>query len=350
MTPDPASPRGSDYAVLSRQVRQAGLLDRRPRYYSWKITLTTAALVLGWAAFAAIGNSWWQVGDAAFLAAAFAQIAFLAHDAGHSQVLRSRRANTVLGVACGNLGTGVSYGWWAGKHSRHHAHPNTEGADPDVMISALAFSAARARAGRGVQRLIFRYQAYLLIPMLFFEAISLHASSIRRVTGPGCRHRAWEATLLAAHFAAYLCAVFFVLPPVKAVVFILVQQGLLGFYLGCSFAPNHKGMPILPASDQTDFLRRQVLTSRNVRGGWLTDFALGGLNYQIEHHLFPSMPRPNLRRAQALVAAFCADRDVPYARTSLLGSYAQALGYLAAVGRLTSAATVSQPAPVPARP
>ena len=181
------------------------------------------------------------------------------------------------------------------------------------------------------------------------EALSLHASSIRRVTGPRCRHRAWEATLLAAHFAVCLGAVFFVLPPVKAVAFILVQQGLLGFYLGCSFAPNHKGMPILSASDNTDFLRRQVLTSRNVHGGLLTDFALGGLNYQIEHHLFPSMPRPNLRRAQPLVAAFCAERDVSYAQTSLLRSYALVLGHLAAVGRLTRPAAVSQPAPVPAQ-
>ncbi len=186
--------------------------------------------------------------------------------------------------------------------------------------------------------------------MLFLEAFSLHASSIRRVTGPGCRHRAWEATLLGAHFAAYLGMVFFVLPPVKAVTFILVQQGLLGFYLGCSFAPNHKGMPILPASDTTDFLRRQVLTSRNVRGDWLTDFVFGGLNYQIEHHLFPSMPRPNLRRAQAMVAAFCADRGVAYLETSLLASYAQALGHLAAVGSgLAGPVPASGPAPVPAR-
>ena len=151
--------------------------------------------------------------------------------------------------------------------------------------------------------------------MLFLEAAQ--PARVQHPHGdrsPGCRHRAWEAALLAVHFAAYLGAVFLVLPPVKAVVFILVQQGLFGFYLGCSFAPNHKGMPVLAASDKTDFLRRQVLTSRNVRGGWLTDFALGGLNYQIEHHLFPSMPRPNLRRAQPLVAAFCAERECRTAR------------------------------------
>jgi fatty acid desaturase len=345
VTPEPARRRGSDYAALSRQVREAGLLDRRKRYYAWKVGLTGAALALGWTAFVIIGNSWWTLAVAVFVAVVFAQIGFLGHDAGHFQVFRTRRANAVLGVACGNFATGISHAWWTSKHNRHHAHPNTEDADPDIAMGALAFSATSARASRGIQRLVFRYQAYLVIPMLFLEALALHASSIRTVTGPSCRHRAWEATLLAAHFALYLGVVFYVLPPVKALVFIGVQQGLLGFYLSCSFAPNHKGMPILPASDNTDFLRRQVLTSRNVHGGWLTDFALGGLNYQIEHHLFPSMPRANLRRAQPLVAAFCADLDVPYAQTSLLTSYALALGHLGAVGKLTGRPAVGLPLP-----
>ena len=92
-------------------------------------------------------------------------------------------------------------------------------------------------------------------------------------------------------------------------------------------------MAILAADDHSDFLRRQVLTSRNVRGGWLTDYALGGLNYQIEHHLFPSMPRPNLRRAQPLVREFCMQHNLPYCETSLIDSYAQALRHLHAVGR-----------------
>ncbi len=331
--------------MLSRQVRQAGLLAGRPRYYAWKIALTAGALAIGWAVFVLIGDSWWQLGVAAFLAVVFGQIGFLGHDAGHRQVFATHRANYVLGVLCGNLGIGLSYGWWTGKHSRHHAHPNTEGVDPDVMIGPLAFSGTRARAGRGVQRILFRYQAYLLVPLLFLEGASLHLSSVgallRRPRRPGTsalgdgRHWAWEAGLLAVHVAGYLGAVFLVLSPVRAVVFILVQQGLFGFYLGCSFAPNHKGMPVLAAGDKVDFLRRQVLTSRNVRGGWFTDFAIGGLNYQIEHHLFPSMPRPSLRRAQPLVAAFCAEHGLPYCEATLFGSYAQALRHLNEVGKLT---------------
>jgi fatty acid desaturase len=327
------APRGSEYAQLSRQVKQAGLLQPRPRYYLWKIALTVALLAAGWTAFVLVGNSWWQLAVAAFLAVIFTQIGFLGHDAGHRQIFGSRRANYVLGILLGNLGIGLSYGWWVSKHNRHHAHPNTEGEDPDIMLSALAFTSSQARASQGLARLVYRFQGYLFFPMLLLEAVSLHASSIRALTSRAARYRAWEAALLTIHVAGYLAVVFLVLPPVKAVVFILVQQGLFGLYLGSSFAPNHKGMPILDAADQTDFLRRQVLTSRNVRGGWLTDFALGGLNYQIEHHLFPSMPRPNLRHAQSLVAAFCQQQDLAYCETSLLDSYAQALRYLNSVGR-----------------
>jgi fatty acid desaturase len=332
--PESATPSGSEYAMLSRRVREAGLLDRRTHYYSWKIGLTGLALAVGWTAFVLVGDSWWQLVTAVFLAVVFGQFGFLGHDAGHRQVFKTHRANYILGVLCGNLAIGLSCTWWTHKHNRHHAHPNTEDADPDIMLAVLAFSGGRVQASRGIQRLIFRYQAYLMIPMLFLEGASLHASSIREMTRRACKHRGWEAALLVVHDVAYLAGIFLVLSPVKALAFIAVQQGLFGFYLGCSFAPNHKGMPVLPANDKTDFLRRQVLTSRNVRGGWLTDFALGGLNYQIEHHLFPSMPRANLRRSQALIAAFCAERDVPYYETSLLDSYAQALRHLNATGKL----------------
>jgi fatty acid desaturase len=329
----PAPERGSEYAQLSRQIKQAGLLQRRPAYYIGKIILTAAALAAGWAALVLVGDSWWTLAVAAFLAVMFTQVGFLGHDAGHRQICSTKRANYILGILFGNLAIGLSYGWWVSKHNRHHAHPNTVGADPDIMLSVLAFTGTQARTSRRAARLMFRYQAYLFFPMLLLEAFSLHVASIRALAGRSSRYRAWETALLATHAAGYLAVVLLVLSPVRAVLFILVQQGLFGLYLGSSFAPNHKGMPILQAADRTDFLRRQVLTSRNVHGGWLTDLALGGLNYQIEHHLFPSMPRPNLRHSQALIREFCQQRDLPYCESSLLGSYAQALRHLNSVGR-----------------
>jgi len=142
-----------------------------------------------------------------------------------------------------------------------------------------------------------------------------------------------EAALLVLHHIVYLAAIFLVLPPGKGVAFLAVHMGLFGLYLGCTFAPNHKGMEMLTDDgEQPDFLRRQVLTSRNVRGGRFVNVLLGGLNYQIEHHLFPSMPSPNLRRAQPIVRDYCAELGVSYADAGLIDSYRQALRHLHAAG------------------
>jgi len=108
--------------------------------------------------------------------------------------------------------------------------------------------------------------------------------------------------------------------------------GLFGVYMGMSFAPNHKGMPLVPQGAKLDFLRRQVLMSRNIRGNRTLDFLMGGLNYQIEHHLFPSMPRPHLRRAAPTIRAFCEEYGVHYTETGLFRSYAIVTRHINRVG------------------
>jgi fatty acid desaturase len=334
-----AANRGSDFAELCRLIRREGLLDRRPRYYAMKIAVVAVLMAAGWAAFFALGDSWWQLAVAAYLACVFAQVGFLSHEAGHRQIFRSRRANDIVGLAGGNLLIGLSYGWWVGKHNRHHSHPNQVGKDPDISIPVIAFTADQARERRGVLRAMARCQAYLFFPLLLFEALSIHVISARAVVRGAGRRRWVEGTLLLAHGALYLTAVWLVLPPLPALAFIAVHQGLLGLYLGCAFAPNHKGMLVLSEQEKLDFLRRQVLTSRNVSGGPVVETLLGGLNYQIEHHLFPAMPRPSLRRCRTLVRAFCTQTGVLYCEKGLAGSYADVLRHLHAAGQ--------RPAPVP---
>jgi fatty acid desaturase len=318
----------SDYSELSRRIKQAGLLRRRPAYYAAKSASTAVLLVAGWTAFFLLGDSWWQLVTAVFLAFAFTQIAFLGHDAGHRQIFGTRRANGLLGLVLGNLLIGVSYTWWVGKHNRHHSNPNHTDLDPDVTIGVLAFTAAQASDKRGLVRAVVRFQAYLFFPLLLLEAGHLHAASIKAVLGGRERLDRVEALLLLVHAGTYFATLLLVLSPLRAAAFLLLQQGLFGLYLGCCFAPNHKGMPILEEGKEPDYLRRQVLTSRNVRGSRMVDFLMGGLNYQIEHHLFPSMPRPNLRRAQPLVRAFCTERGVSYSESSVFGAYGEALRHL----------------------
>jgi fatty acid desaturase len=324
--------RWRQYTQLSRQVKQAGLLDRRRGWYAARIGLNLALLTAGCAAFAVLGDSWWQLLTAAYLAVVFTQLAFVGHDAGHRQLFRSRPANDRVGLVHANLLVGISFGWWVPKHNAHHTNPNHEDLDPDISITALAFTAGQASAKHGLIRLVARYQAWLFFPLLLLEAAHLHLASTKAILRGSGRANLVEGLLLVAHVVGYVTALVWVLSPLQAVAFVVVQQGLFGLYLGCSFAPNHKGMPTLTEADQLDFLRRQVLTSRNVAGSRLVDFVLGGLNYQIEHHLFPNMPRPNLRRAQPLVRAFCAQHGLTYTEASLFGSYAQAIRHLHAAG------------------
>jgi fatty acid desaturase len=335
LTAGPTPPRAgrwSEYTQLSRQIKQAGLLDRRHGYYTAKISLNLVLLAAGGAAFVALEDSWWQLVTAAYLAVVFTQIAFVGHDAGHRQISRSRRANNLIGLVHANLLVGISFGWWVAKHDRHHSNPNHEDLDPDIDIPALAFTTGQAREKRSLARMVARYQAYLFFPLLLLEAAQLHVASAKAIVRDTGRATVVEALLLLLHIVGYLTALFLVLSPLQAAVFIVVQQGLFGLYLGCSFAPNHKGMPTLTDAEELDFLRTQVLTSRNVRGSRLVDFLLGGLNYQIEHHLFPNMPRPNLRHAQPLVRTFCSQHDLPYTEATMFGSYAEALRHLHSVG------------------
>ena len=138
------------------------------------------------------------------------------------------------------------------------------------------------------------------------------------------------------HAALYLTVVLWVLSPLKALAFVAVQQAVFSLYLGISFAPNHKGMPIIESAAAAGFARRQVVTARNIRGGRFTTFMLGGLNYQIEHHLFPSMPRPNLRRVQSLVRHFCAATDLGYSEENFVESFRQIIHHLSEAGAAAS--------------
>jgi fatty acid desaturase len=320
------------YAELAARIRELDLLRRRPASYAISFALVMGALIAVVVALVVWSHSWWLLLLAPVLGVIATQIGFLGHDVGHLQVTRNIARSRLLGLVDANLLGGLSYGWWIAKHNAHHAHPNDHERDPDVHPGVLIFDAGQAQGRRGIQGWTTRHQAALFFPFLLGEAVNLHVASIRRLFGSGLRQRAAEAVLLVVHFVGYVALLVLTLSWPQALLFVAIHKGVQGVYLGCSFAPNHKGMPALDAEQAADPLLRQVLTSRNVRGGWFTDLALGGLNYQIEHHLFPSMPRANLRHAQPVVQSHCADRGVPYLQCSALASYAAALTHLHKVG------------------
>ena len=323
----------NQYAELKRIVKQRGLMRRQPAYFAGKFALTLGMLAVGLGLLLAFGSTWLQLSNAAFLAFVFVQISFLAHDCGHRQFsLRIPWQNDWITLILGNLLLGVSREWWIDKHNEHHGHPNQLDVDPDVDIPLLAFEEDQALGKTGFARFVAKHQAALIFPLSLLQAVSMLRSSIQYLAEKRAKRPLTEALLMVTHYAAYFGALFSVLEPVQAAVFAAVHRGLYGVFMVSVFAPNHKAMPTLEQGSEMDFLRRQVLTSRNVRPHPVTDFWYGGLNYQIEHHLFPGMPRNKLREAQPIVRNFCREHDVGYHETSVLESYREILEHLHAVG------------------
>jgi fatty acid desaturase len=310
-----------------------GLLDRRPGYYGVKITLTILAFFAGWALFVIVGNSWATLAVAPLVGMMFTQLGFIGHDLGHNQVFGARRRNHLLGLIVGNALIGLSFGWWVPKHSAHHAHPNEIGRDPDIGEGVVL---GGSDALGPVASWLASWQAPLFFPLMLLRSIGLHVLGIKRLVQRRDRASAVEASLIMLHAALYLTVVLLVLSPLKALAFVALQQAVFSVYLGISFAPNHKGMPIIESATAASFARRQVVTARNVRGGWFTTFMLGGLNYQIEHHLFESMPRPNLRRVQGVVRDFCVATDLGYSEEGFVESFRQIVHHLSEAGAAAS--------------
>ncbi len=329
---DSAPPVTQSFSALLNTVRDQGLLRRSYGFYGTVAGILALALGGAITGFILLGDSWFQLLIAAGLGLIFTQFAFLGHEASHRQIASSGPVNDRLGRILANCFVGISYSWWMTKHTRHHANPNTVGKDPDIEKDTISFVEEDAVQAKGLLGVITRRQGYLFFPLLLLEGFNLHGRSIGSLFG---KHRVdgrgREIAMLATRFVIYFGAIFWVLPLGMAFAFIGVQFAVFGLYMGASFAPNHKGMPIIGRGVKVDFLSRQVLTSRNVVGPGMT-MLLGGLNYQVEHHLFPSMPRPHLRKAAAIVREHCRTERIPYTETTLMNSYGIVIEYLNRVG------------------
>jgi fatty acid desaturase len=314
-------------------VKAAGLLERRPGWYVLRVAVLAAGFAAGFALLFTLGHTWWQLLVAVYFSVLFTQTAFLAHDSAHKQIFRSGPRGELVSHLIGNLVVGLSYGWWMHKHTRHHANPNTIGRDDDIAPGPVTFVPADAMRHTGLRRWFTERQGYFFIPILTLAGLGLHVDAVKVVLGPKpLQHRAREGLFIGMRLIGFPAVVLIVLGPVLGLTFMVVQIATFGLYMGGTFALNHTGMPQIAHDQKVDYLRRQVLTSRNIAGGWPMDKAMGGLNYQIEHHLFPNMPSVNLRRVRPIVRAYCAELGVPYEENSFPVAWRAVLRYLHRVG------------------
>ena len=320
------------YPELKRLILEARLLDPRPLRSALLIAGNVGTFAGLFAVLAFVHAGWAVCLVAIGLGVMSGQLGFQLHDSGHRQMFRSRGLNSAVSFVTANVLLGMSSGWWIDKHNRHHGNPNHVDLDPDIAVGMVSYSTEQALAKRGVARYIAAHQAYFFFPLLFGLGWAMHLNGVRFLIERRNRAAAVEGITLLAHAVAYLAVLVLLAGPWLALAVVVIQKCVGGFYMASVFAPNHKGMPQVETGQRLDFLRSQVLTARNVRSHRVTDFIYGGLNYQIEHHLFPTMPRSNVPAAHRIIRQFCAEVPVEYYETSIIQSYREILSFLDAVG------------------
>jgi fatty acid desaturase len=317
------------YAHLRRRAGEAGILKQSGWNYL-PLALITIALGLIATVIVVVAPGWWRLLAAPAFSLFWIQVGFLGHDSGHNQVFARTSANRFLGMLCFPLTLGMTFRSWVIKHNLHHAETNIVGDDPDIEHPLLAFTEKTARSRQGFARWVARYQAFLYPLLAFGATFNFRFEAWRyAITGRTPWHsskrydseRRIEFFLLVGNAVLWIVVPSVLLGPVHWLPVFIIGQALLGFHMAFVFAPNHKGMEMFESgAPRPTFLELQVVTSRNVYGGPLVDFMYGGLNYQIEHHLFPTMPRTNFGACRALVRAHCANAGIPYAEESVVGS------------------------------
>lgn len=330
----------SQYTELVARVRAAGLLEKQPSFYIKRLILITIISVTLWGALllVSLSTNFWvltlSIPIAGLLGIMSAQYGFIAHETSHRQVFRNNKTNDQVGRILANLFAGLSYGFWMNKHNRHHAKPNQIDADPDIAIRVLSFTTESLESKKGPEKLLSKNQGWLFPFLLFFTGFDLLADSILSVLSKNkkVKQKWFEFGMMLVRQLTPFIIFAYLFNILYAVILWMVMMMMFGLFMGGAFAPNHKGMPLVDRDAKIDFFQRQVLTSRNIRSSWLTDNLMGGLNFQVEHHLFPSMARPHLRAAHKIVLQYCEEQGVPFVETGLFESYLIIIKHLNKVG------------------
>ncbi len=306
----------AQYAELQKQFEEEGLFEPRPWFYVRQSVIVLALLAGSVLFLQSYTGFWGQMVNAMFLAVPFVLAGYLMHDTVHNQILVSGWVFPVF-----NFLFGWSCTWWEHKHNLlHHCAPNHE-SDPDFQVKYFAFNPAQAHQKQGVYRLTTQYQHLLFFPLLCGELLNLRLSAMSWLWAEGTALAKRDLLIFVGHHVACLAFLSLFLPWWQVPLFALVHTGTVGFCLGMAFSVNHIGMSS-GGGQQSKFLE-QIVTARNVSGGWFVSFIFGGLNFQIEHHIFPNMPRPSLTRVAPVIEAFCLKNGIPYHSVSLRRAYVE---------------------------
>ena len=258
-------------------------------------------------------------------------IAMLGHEGSHRSFSVSPTRNALLVYLVFPLFCGLSSLYWRHKHDReHHAHPNVEAVDPDIrpfpFVSSRRDHEACGAKARWFQR---NCQHWLFWPMSVLLTTGMRRSSILHLYRyRSKRERAWciEVACVLAHYAGALVIPCLVWGPLVGLALYGLLWGGVGVCLTLVFAPAHMGLPIV--REKNHDWQHQLATTRNLELPRWVSFFFIGLDYQVEHHLFPKIPHQHLPRAARITAAWCRRHGVLYQSQPYLVALADARRFI----------------------
>lgn len=306
------------YEILVEQAKNAGLM--RKTYVAY--ALYTALVLLGIATSIRIlmlsDSLIVQTLNALFFGFVFVQAGMLGHDLSHKQVFKSERVNKVMAVIVWCFLCGLSAKGWYEKHNAHHKHVNHVGEDPDLNIPFIFSEKQMATTPAWVKRYILPHQSWLFFVMLPLVYPNFVLWTMKNIVRHPSKEHTVEAVLIVLHFIFFFGLPLYFLPPFIGLFFCLLSLLVCGAYMGIVFAPNHKGEEVI--DDRPTIWTDQITLTRNLHPTFIGFHFFGGLDLQIEHHLFPSMSRFMYPYAHKIVKKYCKEHGLRYYETSWFGS------------------------------
>lgn len=344
-----------DIQQLRNRVYALGLFNSSKLFYAYKILSNVAICMSSIALALYMPTSKISLIIAGLLMALFwQQCGWLAHDFLHHQVFKYRPLNNAFGILVGNIFQGFSVSWWKNKHNHHHAVPNVTdapgGGDPDIATVPILFWSEKIVEQEDLEKLprwMCRNQSILYWPVLCMARTSWVLQSITFHCQP--RNRAvvsdvlfsFEIAGLITHHLLYLILLIkitFLSSFWNALLYHFTCQMVGGVLLGIVFVVGHNAMDVFTEKEMRaiDFIRLQVRTTRNVNPHWFTDWFCGGLNYQVEHHIFPSVPRHHLPLVARMFQDFCNKYSIPYSSQTLIDGNKSVCAILKSVSKVAA--------------
>lgn len=315
------------YNELRAEIRALGLDQRRAAPVLRIIALHLAVFAISLAAYIAIDALWYRACCLVVMSAAAMGIGTHTHTSAHHATSERRWLNSTLTYLGYPLFGGFSAGWWAYKHHVvHHAAPNVVGVDEDADLApyftliepGAAVTSRLLHRWYRVQWLVFPFA--LALNYINFVAHSWAFVIGRLVRGQGRRPALLlDLALMTLHLAISIGLPALWLGLGGALWLHLLRYVGLGLAMFLVFAPGHfpaEAVAVAKRPGPADFARLQILATTNFRAGLIGRLICGGLEHQIEHHLFPNVSPVHYPRLRTLVRQFCTRQGLPYNEAS----------------------------------